>query len=249
MFAGCCQWRSLAVDGGSGTSPGHGSVCAGQVLGGTALSNDLPLFRPGISPVGRRPLRAVRAALLLPPRPPRLQHRQLPIGQVSTPLTGTVGARSSVKMVFLIVDSSPTGDLTLPGPGHQTVGNTGITNHFKYAQSSDRRWRTTRERRIIRLRKPMLQPWGGNDGAYQVGTGGCAFHSRPCRWKLQRRFRWRGNWPAGHAGRSVFWFGGSHRGTRTLPVDLLLQRAERHEPEPGADRQHRSDSPHPRVSW
>ena len=26
MFAGCCWWRSLAVDGGSGTSRGHGSV-------------------------------------------------------------------------------------------------------------------------------------------------------------------------------------------------------------------------------
>src|SRR5215469_13187120 len=26
MFAGCCWWRSLAVDSGSGTSRGHGSV-------------------------------------------------------------------------------------------------------------------------------------------------------------------------------------------------------------------------------
>ena len=29
MFAGCCWWRSLAVDGGSGTSRGHGPVMRG----------------------------------------------------------------------------------------------------------------------------------------------------------------------------------------------------------------------------
>src|SRR5262249_29111945 len=40
MFAGCCS-RSLVIDGGSGTSRGHGSVMRSEILGGTVLSNDL----------------------------------------------------------------------------------------------------------------------------------------------------------------------------------------------------------------
>ena len=42
MFAGRCRWRSLAVDGGSGTSRGHAPVGVGQVIGAAAPSNDRP---------------------------------------------------------------------------------------------------------------------------------------------------------------------------------------------------------------
>jgi hypothetical protein len=53
-----------------------------------------------------------RPARLLPPRQQRLQHCPLRTGQVSTAAHRYGRHKVSVKMVFLIVDSSPTGDLT-----------------------------------------------------------------------------------------------------------------------------------------
>ena len=53
MSAGCCWRRSLAVDGGSGTSRGHAREVRSQVLGGVAPSHDRPFFRPDISQVGK----------------------------------------------------------------------------------------------------------------------------------------------------------------------------------------------------
>jgi len=38
MFAGCCWWRSLAVDGSSGASRGHAHNAKAEVLGGPARS-------------------------------------------------------------------------------------------------------------------------------------------------------------------------------------------------------------------
>ena len=60
MFAGCCWWRSLAIDGGSGTSRGHRSVMRRPGSQWTALSNNLPLFRPDISPVDTDRARVLR---------------------------------------------------------------------------------------------------------------------------------------------------------------------------------------------
>jgi hypothetical protein len=50
MFAGCCWWRSLAVDGCSGASRGHARVVRRPDSRWAAPSNDLPLIRPDISP-------------------------------------------------------------------------------------------------------------------------------------------------------------------------------------------------------
>ena len=46
-FTGCCLWRSLAVDGGSGTSRGHvrnaqASSCSGVVLASSTISARRP---------------------------------------------------------------------------------------------------------------------------------------------------------------------------------------------------------------
>jgi hypothetical protein len=59
MFVGCCWWRSLAVDDGSGTSRGH-RIRMRRLSSrrGVAPSNDRPLMRPGDCP-GRRYRRRV----------------------------------------------------------------------------------------------------------------------------------------------------------------------------------------------
>jgi hypothetical protein len=51
MFAGCCWWRSLAVDGSPGASQGHASVVRRPSFRWASPSNDRPFFRPDISPV------------------------------------------------------------------------------------------------------------------------------------------------------------------------------------------------------
>ena len=53
MFAGCCWWRSLAIDGGSGTSRGHGSVMRRPGSRWDGAVERPSLFRPDVSQVGR----------------------------------------------------------------------------------------------------------------------------------------------------------------------------------------------------
>ena len=53
MFAGCCWWRSLAVDGSSGTSRGHG--CVMRRLG--FLGGDAAVERPSVFQAWRNPVR------------------------------------------------------------------------------------------------------------------------------------------------------------------------------------------------
>ena len=59
MFAGCFRWRSLAVDGSSGTSRGHGSVMRRPGSRWAAPSNDC-LFSRGVRQVGADRARVTR---------------------------------------------------------------------------------------------------------------------------------------------------------------------------------------------
>jgi hypothetical protein len=61
MFAGCCWWRSLAVEGSSGAPRGMGSQCVGHVVCGAAPSYDRLLFRPDVSPGRHRKCECLRA--------------------------------------------------------------------------------------------------------------------------------------------------------------------------------------------
>ena len=60
MFAGCYRWRSLAVDGSSGTSRGYGSVMRRPGSRWAAPSNDRPPFSRGVRQVGADRARVMR---------------------------------------------------------------------------------------------------------------------------------------------------------------------------------------------
>ena len=60
MFASCCRWRSLVVDGSSRTSRGHGSVMRRPGSRWAAPSNNRPHFSRGVRQVGADRARVMR---------------------------------------------------------------------------------------------------------------------------------------------------------------------------------------------